>query len=87
MTMYKKMIKSLRMLRFFGTREWNFKNENTVRLIEQTKSFNYQNGTLMEFDARNIDWKKYAETYLDGIMKCAYLLESKRKKKQKTKSS
>lgn len=67
---------------FFLTHGWNFKNENVVSLIEKTKSFEYQEGTLMKFDARKIDWKKYFETYLNGLLNCLNLLEKNRLKKK-----
>lgn len=63
---YRKTEKILIMMSFFGTREWNFRNENIQRLVERTKEFKYQRGNL-DFDIRNIDWNQYFRNYIPGI--------------------
>jgi Male sterility protein len=63
---YKKTEKVLMMMSYFGTREWNFKNENIRRLINETKKFEFSRGHL-NFDIESIDWKEYFTNYIPGI--------------------
>lgn len=63
---YKRMEKILMMMAFFGTRDWNFGNENIQRLIEKTASLKFERGDL-NFNISLIDWKEYFRNYIPGI--------------------
>jgi hypothetical protein len=65
--MYKKIFNVLMMLSYFGTRQWNFKNDNVQRIVEKTKAFKYSDNNAMEFDARMIDWSDFFKNYWKGI--------------------
>ena len=61
-----KIEKVLMMMAYFGTREWDFKNENIRRLIGTTEKFEYQRGSH-NFDMKTIDWNEYFRNYIPGI--------------------
>lgn len=63
---YRKTEKVLLRMAYFGTREWNFGNENVRRLIEESKKFEFSNEN-MDFDLKNINWEEYFRNYIPGI--------------------
>lgn len=63
---YAKTEKILIIMSFFGLREWNFGNRNIQMLVEKTKNFSYQRGSL-DFDMRKINWPEYFCHYIPGI--------------------
>lgn len=81
--LYKKLFEGSELYRFFTKHQWNFKNDNIKKLLEKTKSFKYKDGTMMEFDARKIDWKEFSTDYWIGIRKLIRKLEMKHKLKNK----
>jgi len=63
---YRKTEKILIIMSFFGLQEWKFHNQNIRQLVEKTKDFKMQRGSL-EFDMRNINWTEYFRSYIPGI--------------------
>lgn len=59
----------LTVLSYFGTRQWNFQNENVARLVQKSKTFKYRPSDKMEFDLSKVSWNKYFVTYWPGIQK------------------
>jgi alcohol-forming fatty acyl-CoA reductase len=67
--MYKKIFSVLMMLSYFGTRQWNFRNDNVQRVVKRTKTFKYSDDNAMEFDAKMINWNEYFKNYWPGIQR------------------
>lgn len=63
---YRKTEKILIIMSYFGTRQWTFQNKNVQSLVEKTKNFQFQRGS-MDFDMRNINWPEYFRNYIPGI--------------------
>lgn len=63
---YRKTEKILIIMSYFGTRQWIFQNKNVQSLVEKTKHFEFQRGS-MDFDMRNINWSEYFRNYIPGI--------------------
>jgi hypothetical protein len=57
------------MLSYFGTRQWNFRNDNVQRVVKRTKTFKYSDDNAMEFDAKMINWNEYFKNYWPGIQR------------------
>lgn len=81
---YKKLERVLRMMSYFGLREWTCSNDNIKSLSKKLKDYASQdNGddsseatadgcdkfNFLEFNIETIDWKEYFASYLLGIKK------------------
>ncbi|XP_014246768.1 putative fatty acyl-CoA reductase CG5065 isoform X2 [Cimex lectularius] len=58
-----KILKNLKTIEFFTTREFRFKNDNVVNLFSNLKA---EDKTVFNFDVTQIDWRTYLESYMLG---------------------
>lgn len=61
---YKKIYKFNDILKYFNKREWNFKNDNTVRLWQKLSSADKQ---VFSFDLSSLDWNEFFEKQIIGL--------------------
>lgn len=61
--MYAKATLAFSSLEFFTTHQWRFISNNPIRLLEEMSK---QDKKTFYFDVREIDWKSYFETYIQG---------------------
>ncbi|XP_066999397.2 putative fatty acyl-CoA reductase CG5065 isoform X2 [Anabrus simplex] len=65
-----KLQRALHCLEYFTTHEWNFSNNNVHLLMAQMHPRDQE---IFNFDIKNLDWRKYFETYVLGTRK--YILK------------
>lgn len=61
--MYAKAAVAFSSLQFFTTHQWRFISNNPIHLLEQMSN---QDKQTFYFDVRDIKWKSYFETYIQG---------------------
>lgn len=68
--LYEKLHKAVNALEWFTTREWNFKVNNVLMLVDQLKG---KDKETFHFDIRELHWPTYWEDYVLGARK--YILK------------
>ncbi|KAK9506109.1 hypothetical protein O3M35_008105 [Rhynocoris fuscipes] len=69
---YKKLCNFIQSISYFGTRSWNFSNDNTVKLLNELSE---EDKRLFQFDTKCIDWPSYLIDCFQGII--VYLFHEK----------
>lgn len=72
---YKKLIRVVHMMSYFGLNDWDFGNQNMARLaldVREAECRKSLRGSTLEFDLNSIDWDDYFVEYLPGIKKYVF---------------
>ena len=62
--MYEKVFRATSSLGFFNTHQWTFVSENSLQIRSKMSPADRQ---TFEFDVRQLNWRAYFETYIQGI--------------------
>lgn len=66
---YRKINKFSNVIQYFSTRQWNFRNDNVVKLWQKMNAVDRE---IFHFDMKNFDWDQYFYLHMRGIR--VYLL-------------
>lgn len=69
LNVYKKIHKFSRVIHYFSTQEWQFNNDNVMKLWQKMNSIDRQ---TFNFNIENLDWDMFIYYYIRGVR--VYLL-------------
>lgn len=61
---YRKIHKFSNVIHYFSTRQWNFRNDNVVKLWQKMNSIDRK---IFNFDMENLDWDQYFYLHVRGL--------------------